>query len=1174
MQNLAVAVFALLLGVGVYSDANAAMPSPGLRAAVDALSRGDVAREKSRRGANGYVLLVQGYGGGGGRDDDDDRPVYRPQPQYHPQQHYQRNDNGNGNGAAAGAAIVNGIIGAIQEQQRRKRIEEDNNRYQREQNYRNNKRREDDLRNQKRREDARRDEIKRREEAIKRKENAKKEDAAKARLKEKIQELEDEKNAAEKEKKLPGYSPVPSDERKPYVDQRPVPDPQPYHDIIGPNVINIVPPPDNCPDNFSELKVGPTTLYPRRTDYPADSSLCAGRTSKGCYLRLQNAPSSCGRGAPVCVEYCIDPLPPPVVTPKPIIVTPNPVVEDRKPVVKIYPDVLPPTYEPPKPIVKIYPSKKTDTAGDYTEPKPKPKPAVKTDIAQETYEPKPKPKPAVKTDIAQETYEPKRKPKPAVKTDIAQETYEPKPKPKPAVKTDIAQETYEPKPKPKPAVKTDIAQETYEPKPKPKPAVKTDIAQETYEPKPKPKPAVKTDIAHETTEAKHQTPAVKTDIAHEETEKKSSEPVKTDKAGDYKETKNTHEQGLQTADARPSDKHKDTSSTSAKKTDTTKSKDPANNGDPKNESKADIDEARPSDNLPINPVECPNLNLGSCGERFKKQREDGEKKFNEEVKIAREEKKKRDDAIAQEKKKAAEDKDAIENPGKPDGKGCTANGDIPIKALLADPNYGKLLSGEGDVAPISTKGQFEKLHLRAITSAGLKLVPEVGAVLSGAVDFLWTDPKADRLFDEMLNYVNRLVPDSITKERLGQQSFDIDGLRKLLKGYKHEDNFFQKGLDLKILTNRLAELEPAYLDNPDTPPEKMLPLVVAYGKLRLAALQEQLLHQKEYFPNNASTSLVSDYNDAVDALTAKAKEIKDAIIANRLKRIHLDDNMHDAKDEAPISEGGMFMGWPQAHYFSAHDDFCEWNPAEHKEDRGPAQAEFENRKAATKRAYERDLDLLLAPITKWPSLTPVARTADAKGRPVDDGANLDEAMPSAYIDRNGLATLGDADGTELGSFAGEALKSLPMALAKPCTRHFRNESNDTWEVRGSEGSGICEKPGSCVVKPHHTIEIYYPTLEQSFRMTITGGGQSAYHDDFEVKQGNLITTGNCAYIKHDGRTGLARLNQPADGDITALNGDAKHRLARRMESIRRIVQPLRRRECLQHPFKCRYAHDD
>jgi hypothetical protein len=162
----------------------------------------------------------------------------------------------------------------------------------------------------------------------------------------------------------------------------------------------------------------------------------------------------------------------------------------------------------------------------------------------------------------------------------------------------------------------------------------------------------------------------------------------------------------------------------------------------------------------------------------------------------------------------------------------------------------------------------------------------------------------------------------------------------------------------------------------------------------------------------------------------------------------------------------------------------------------------------------------------------------------------------------------------LGSFAKEALTSMPLALAKACTRHFRNETNDTWEARGSEGSGVCEKPGSCVVKPHQTIEIHYPVLEHPFRMTITGGGASAYNDNFEVKQGNLIQTGNCAYIKHDGRTGLAKLNEPADGDIRAVNGDPAHRLARRMEKIHKLVNPMHRLGCLRRPLNCSWVHDD
>jgi hypothetical protein len=655
------------------------------------------------------------------------------------------------------------------------------------------------------------------------------------------------------------------------------------------------------------------------------------------------------------------------------------------------------------------------------------------------------------------------------------------------------------------------------PTPTPTPTVKliygvdTDIATDYEEPKRSAKPAVDTDIATDYEEPKRSAKlAVNTDIAtnYEERKRPAKPAVNTD---------------IATADGG-----------------------------------GQLDEAEI-----INPVECPNLNLGACGARFKKQRAEAEEKREEEEKIARDEKKKRDDEIARKKKEDDEDRFALEHPGDPDSKGCTNNGDIPIATLLADPDYQRLLTGSSGVVPVSTESGLEKIHARDILTTGLKAVPEVGSMLSGVASFLWKDPKPDRLFNELVTYVNQLVPESITAERVGQQNFDVAGLRLLLQAYQDEGNLVEKGKKLDYLQNRLRELEPAYLNNPDTPPERVLPLVIAYGRLRLAVLRERLLHQKEYYPDNVSTLLVPDYNDAVKALTAKAQEMKDAIIANRLNKIHLDDNIHDAKDENPIAEGGMFMGWPQAHYFSARDDFCAWNPAEHKEDRAPAQAEFDNRKAATKKAYERDLDVLLAPITKWPSITPVARPADANGEPL---AELDAV--SDYLPKD--------NGKSMGTFGKEVLDNYKLAFANSCDRHFKNESNDvTWEVRGSEGSGVCE-PAACVVKPHQTITVHYPVIEKSFRFTVSsnGTGRNAYHDDFEVKQGNVIETGNCAYIKHDGRTGLAKLNDGANGDITFLNGDAAHRLARRKESLKKITSIAQRRWCAMHLMTCSRVHDD
>jgi hypothetical protein len=193
----------------------------------------------------------------------------------------------------------------------------------------------------------------------------------------------------------------------------------------------------------------------------------------------------------------------------------------------------------------------------------------------------------------------------------------------------------------------------------------------------------------------------------------------------------------------------------------------------------------------------------------------------------------------------------------------------------------------------------------------------------------------------------------------------------------------------------------------------------------------------------------------------------------------------------------------------------------------------------------------------------VAQPAEANGEPL---AELDAV--SDYLPKD--------NGKSMGTFGKEVLDNYKLAFANSCDRHFTNESNDViWEVRGSEGSGVCE-PAACVVKPHQTITVHYPVIENSFRFTISsnGTGGNAYHDDFEVKQGNVIETGNCAYIKHDGRTGLAKLNDGANGDITFLNGDAAHRLARRRESLKKITSIAQRRFCEKHLMTCKRVHDD
>jgi delta endotoxin, N-terminal domain len=422
------------------------------------------------------------------------------------------------------------------------------------------------------------------------------------------------------------------------------------------------------------------------------------------------------------------------------------------------------------------------------------------------------------------------------------------------------------------------------------------------------------------------------------------------------------------------------------------------NGRPKEKSAALSGGANLDEAEPINPVECPNLNLGACGARFKKQQEDAEKKRQQEEKTARDEKKKRDDEIARKKKEDDEDRFALEHPGDPDSKGCTKNGDKPIATLLADPDYQRLLAGSSEVVPVSTESGLEKIHARDIVTTGLKAVPDVGAVLSGVVSFLWKDPKPDRLFNELVTYVNKIVPESITAERVGQQNFQVAGLRLLLQEYQAEGNLVAKGKILDGLKDKFIELEPAYLNNPDTPPEKVLPLVIAYGRLRLAVLRERLLHQKEYYPDNVSTLLVPDYNNAVKALGDAAKDIKQKTIDNRLAKLHSDRDLREDWDK--LAWGGADAG-PVAGrtwWYTTGDDFCDWH-IEHKDDENAAKADLAARTDTVRKAYNRELDVLLAPITRWPSITPVAGPVAANGRPLEDAPTLISAKST---DRSAL----------------------------------------------------------------------------------------------------------------------------------------------------------------------------
>jgi Na+-translocating ferredoxin:NAD+ oxidoreductase RnfG subunit len=429
------------------------------------------------------------------------------------------------------------------------------------------------------------------------------------------------------------------------------------------------------------------------------------------------------------------------------------------------------------------------------------------------------------------------------------------------------------------------------------------------------------------------------------------------------------------------------------------------NGKPQKTAKVDpdnkggeIDEAQPADPdlrdcmRLISPMRYPNLNLSNWRADPAYQQCMAENKKKEE------EKKKHDDEIARQKKKEEENKYALEHPGPTDGKGCTAHGDKPIATLIKNPDYRALLE---NASPSDATFHPPNNTARTVVTGGLSAIPAaatggvpVGAMLGAVANYLWKDSTTNDLFKQMKAYVDAIVPDAISDERVNQQSYDVAGLQKLLERYRAEGNLYQKGNKLNNLVDRLIEIEPAYLNDPKTPPEKALALVIAYGALRLTALQEQVQRQKEFSPGNTSTIAVDDYNKAVDTFTKAAEQLKAKIIESRLAKIRPDS--WEGEYWSP-----RFGGHGATYYHRATDDFCSWQGPNRETNEGAANNDVEQRKKEVREAYDRDLDELLKPITHWPSLTPVAQLADDRGRPAPvpeaqiDDATVDDAKPVA-----------------------------------------------------------------------------------------------------------------------------------------------------------------------------------
>lgn len=139
----------------------------------------------------------------------------------------------------------------------------------------------------------------------------------------------------------------------------------------------------------------------------------------------------------------------------------------------------------------------------------------------------------------------------------------------------------------------------------------------------------------------------------------------------------------------------------------------------------------------------------------------------------------------------------------------------------------------------------------------------------------------------------------------------------------------------------------------------------------------------------------------------------------------------------------------------------------------------------------------------------------------------------------------------LSTYLAEA-KEVESGDNSVCVRHVYNKSTATWFIvqryenefnRWVEGPQIMLSPGKnaelryAVGYKSQEIHITGPTYDKAFGLAFPHPGFSPRN---KITNGVAELLGDCAYIKHDGSTGAAVLNEPSSGDVTLIYPAAEH----------------------------------
>jgi len=259
----------------------------------------------------------------------------------------------------------------------------------------------------------------------------------------------------------------------------------------------------------------------------------------------------------------------------------------------------------------------------------------------------------------------------------------------------------------------------------------------------------------------------------------------------------------------------------------------------------------------------------------------------------------------------------------------------------------------------------EKMRKLIIDVAGK--VPEVGSGLAGLLSMLWPeDDKFQRVWQQMKSYVQDLVREMISQERLHSLSNKLAGIQSCLNDYNKEDyGAPPKAGFFTALLAALNTAEPDFFDPRE--PQQTLPYFIALGSIRLAALREMCMSYKKIFGKDDDKPQVhlEDLRKKIAAFVEGANTARERAIAWRLTKVRLE---HTQESSFPSNNHWWsvvadYNGMKKTWYYN---DLT----SEDKGAEGYARAALPLYQNEVRSQYAAELDAFFGPARLWRYLDP------------------------------------------------------------------------------------------------------------------------------------------------------------------------------------------------------------